>query len=439
MPNYPIFTRPVVYGVSWTKVASPTLTRTDASVGMVANAGVDGDVVVNNFDTAQIYKDITEVTDAFGNVFVRIPKFWIEKRDSANFKSWRISKKQFCQAAYLPKCFLNGTVELDYVDVGKYNASLDVATSTKLVSFANTYPLINKNIVEFRNYAKANGTGYQQLDIHVVDVIQTLFLVEFATLNSQSIFQGWTNGYFGAGATATVTENTVNRIVVTNAIAANFVVGQAISCGTALGGIQVFYGRTITSITTYDVANKALNFDGVAVNVAIGNIVWSSGWKSGFSNSITAKSGSLVSNSDAKHPCVYRGIENIFGSVWQFVDGVNINNSQAWVCPTPASYASNVFASPYLQLGYINLNSNNYPASMGFDSNYPYAMFPLTSGGSSSQYYCDYYYQTSGQRIALLGGSWYYGTGGGLFYWYLNSSSSGAGIDFSARLLKKAL
>ena len=85
-------------------------------------------------------------------------------------------------------------------------------------------------------YALANGAGYQQLDIHVVDVLQVLFLIEFATLNSQSIMAGYTAGEYNATDTATVAENAVNRIVVLNAVAATVVGGQAISVGTSLGG-----------------------------------------------------------------------------------------------------------------------------------------------------------------------------------------------------------
>ena len=69
---------PNTLGVSWDKSSSPTLTRINDSVGMVANAGVDDGSVTNDFDTAMIYKDITEVTDSLGNVFVRIPAFHIK-------------------------------------------------------------------------------------------------------------------------------------------------------------------------------------------------------------------------------------------------------------------------------------------------------------------------------------------------------------------------
>ncbi len=427
-----------IYGVSWLKGSSPTLTRIGDSVGMVAAAGVGITPVTNNFDTADIYKDITEVTDVLGNVFIRIPKFYIKKCDGIGYKTWEISKSAFA-GSYLPWCFWDFTnsVELPYIDVGKYTASL--SGDNKLQSIANAYPLIHKNIVDFRTYAQANGAAYQQLDIHVVDVLQTLFIVEFATLNSQSIMNGFTAGQYNAAHTATVNENAVNRIIVANATAALYAVGQAISVGTSLGGNQIFYGRTITSIDVYDVGNKAITFDGAVVNIAIGNIIYNTGWKNGFSSGIAAKSGSLTSNSDGKNPFIYRGIENIFGNVWQFVDGVNINEYQAWICRNAASYASNVFASPYLQLSFINANADGNPIELGFDANNPFAHFSKTNGGSDSTYYCDYYYRNTGQRIARFGGRWYYGSSAGVFCWDLSNASSDASVGIAGRLLKKPL
>ena len=420
-----------IYGVSWGKVASPALTRTDAAVGMVAAAGVDANVVTNNFDSAEIYKDIVDVTDALGNVFVRIPKVYIEKTSGAT-ATWRISRGPFGNA-YLPKCFGSD----GYTYIGKYNASL--SGTNKLESKSGTYPLINKTIVDNRGYAQANGAGYQQMDIHAVDLLQTLFLIEFATLNSQSIMAGFTAGRYNAADVATATENGANRVVVANATAAFFVVGQAISCGTALGNIQNFYGRTITSITVVDASNKALNFDGAAANIATGNTVWSSGWKSGFSASIAAKSGSPTHLTNGLYPAMYRGIENPWGSVWQFVDGVNIAANQAWVCPTAASYASNLFAAPYEALSYANNNASGYSTALGYDAGHPYAQFPTAVGGDTTTYYSDNYYQAAGNTIALLGGVRSSGALAGLFCWGLAVSSSLASFGIGARLLRKAL
>jgi hypothetical protein len=412
-----------IYGVSWTKVESPTLTRTDDAVGMTAEAGVGSETVTNDFDTAEIYKDIEQVTDDDGNVFIRIPKFYIEKTSEANFASWRISTVSFGDA-YLPKCFVNPAGgEYEYVDVGAYNASLD-SGGTKLESKADTYPLVNKNIVEFRDYAEANGAGYYQLDVHVYDLLQVLFFVEFATLNAQSIMYGFANGRFATEDVATAAENGANRIVVATATAALYEVGQTISIGTSLGGNQIFYGRQITGKTVVDASNTAIEFDGAAVNIAIGNILYNTGQKSGWSAGLAAKSGSLYSNSSGKFSCAYRGIENPWGSVWQFVDGVNINDNQAWVCDTPADYVSNLFASPYKQLSYVNLNAYGYAVEMGLDPDNPSAQFPTSvTGGAATKFYCDFYYPGTGQTIAFVGGRWNNGSYAGPSSWNLTASA----------------
>lgn len=430
-----------IYGVSWDKSSDPTLTRTDDAVGMVANAGVDGSTPQNDFDAAEIYSEITEVVDGLGNTFVRIPKFYIKKTDGVGSKTWQISKDPI-SGGYLPWCFYNFSTSgsYSYIDIGKYTATKD--GSSRLESKVNLYPLINDNIVNFRTYAENNGAGYQQLDIHVIDVLQTLFYVEFATLNSQSIMAGFTTGQYSAAHTLTAdTSPAGNSLVVSNATGANYEIGQAISVGTSLGGNQRFYGRTITNIQvdTPGAGSTTITFDGAAVEMFIGDILYNTGWKNGWSSAVAASSGSIGSNSSGKFPCMYRGIESPWGNVWQFVDGVNINENQAWVCQDADDYASNLFASPYLQLGYVNHNANGYVSEMGFDAADPFAALPTAISGGATTYYSDYYYQNAGQRIARLGGVWSYGTVAGLSCWLLSGTSSGADVTVGGRLLKKAL
>ncbi len=430
-----------IYGVSWDGGSNPALTRTDDAVGMVANVGVSGGGPVDNdFDTAEIFSEITEVTDALGNVFVRIPKVYIEKTATGAARTWRVSKAGPGSMGYLPACFWDFTngVELDYIDVGKYPAGLD--GSSRLTSKAGEYPLISKNIVEFRDYARANGAGYQQLDIHVADLLQVLMIIEFATLDLQSVMAGYTTGQYNAAHVAVITEAAANRIVIANAQAAAYAVEQAISVGTSLGGNQVFYGRTITDITAYDASNMALEFDGDPVDITAGNIVYNTGWRSDFSGWIEASSGSILSNSSGKYPMVYRGIENVYGNVWQFVDGININEWRAWVCRDADEYASNLFASPYEQLAYVNHNANGYVVALGHDPARPFAALATAATGTYADAgYRDYYAQGSGQRIAQLGGHWYYGSAAGPFYWYLYSSSASASVYIGGRLVRKAV
>ena len=431
-----------IFGVRWDKRDSPLLTRTGASRGMVAAAGIGMNLVKNDFDHAPILGEIITEVDTLGNYFQRIPKFYIRKEDVAGYKTIEFCKTQR-PGFYLPWCFWDFTNnrELSYYDHGKYKASKD--GSSKLCSVPNVFPLINDNIVNFRTFAQNNNTGgllgYQQLDIHVVDVLRTLMLVEFANLNIQTVMQGYTTGNYVATHVATVAESGVNRIIIANAFADTYRVGQPISVGTTVGAQNVMTNRTITSIGVYDASNKFIIFDGAPVNVAVGNIVYNSVWKNGFSSGIAASSGSLVAN-DGKSPCVYRGIESPFGDMWQFVDGVNINEYQAWVCKNAAQYASNVFASPYEQLSYVNHNANGYVAEMGFDINNPFAEFAKSiTGADAAKYYADYYYQATGQRIALFGGHWSYGTFAGLSYWDLANSSSSAYPNVGGRLVRKAL
>jgi hypothetical protein len=490
-----------IYGARWDKGATPALTRTDDAVGLTAEAGVDAGVVTNDFDSEDIFGEITEETDTYGNVFCRIPKLYIRKVDGASYKSCQVSKNRL-PGSYLPWCFwdFDASAELDYVDIGKHKATSDGGGTPKLESKPDLYPLVSQNIVTFRTYAQANNTGglegYQLLDIHAIDVLQTLMTVEFATLNMQSVMYGFGAGRYGI-ETELATADTVadNYIVVSNATAANYRVGQTISVGTARYGTQVFYGRTITAIDadTPGAGSTTITFDGDPVSISTGAFLQNTGWKNGFSSAIAASSGSIISNSDGKYPCVYRGIESPYADLWQFVDGLNIDGGstwvtatpysegdivigttttetyrctsghtsdadkrpstgadwadywelyshrQAWVCADADDYASNLFAAPYEQLGYLNHDVNNYVQQMGWDASNPFAALPVSVHTSSTQYYCDYYYQATGPRVARFGGRWFNGASCGPWSWYLSYSSTSALVSIGSRLLKKAL
>jgi hypothetical protein len=445
-----------IYTVTWNKASTPTLTRVGRMGGATVLCGVDATPAVVStvtisgtaIDTYDNYIkktlfDWPEVTDTYGNIFIKIPKTYIGKTDGVGSKTWSASRVSFT-GSYLPKCFYDFTndVELDYILVGKYPASLSTDT-TKLESKPDVFPLVSQNIVQFRALAEANNTGgllgYQQLDVHVVDLLQTLWIIQNATLYSQSKCAGFTSGQYSASHVATATESDANRIIVVNAHADLYAVGQTIGIGTSLGGNQIASNRLITSIDVVDGSNKALSFDGAAVTVTTGNIVYNLAYKNGFSSLFASSYASKVSISTGKHSFAWNGIESLWGNLWQFVDGVNINDRQAWVCENADDYTSNVFASPYLQLSYVNGSTNGYTSEIGYDATHPYAVFPTTIGGDYQTYYTDYYSQNVGQRIAPVGGTWYTGTDSGLFYWFLNFSSSSAGVNLGSRLLKKPL
>lgn len=354
-----------IYTLKYDGSATGGLTRADAAVGLVA--GVDG--AKNDFDGVGPWTKITKVTDSFGNVFVRIPKTYIRKQPNGNGQNWSVSLvspiaipsgqplNDATSGWYLPKCFWDFTnnKELGYVDVGAYEAGL--SSDNKMTSLSGVTAAVSQTISTFRTYARNNNTGslkgYQQLDIHVVDLLQVLFIVEFATLNSQLIMSGATN----------------NSAQVANGLADN---------------IKGTSGTGTSSVMSY------------------------------------------------------RGIENLYGNLFQFVDGINASSNTVYVCDNANNYASDTFAYPY-QSAYTLATSSGYISKMGYSSTYPEVSLPTDTSGSDSTYYSDYAFNGSSNKIFIYGGYWGYASYAGFFYGAWNNSSLVANALTSSRLIKKAL
>lgn len=141
---------------------------------------------------------------------------------------------------------------------------------------------------------------------------------------------------------------------------------------------------------------------------------------------------------DGKTGVVYRGIEDFWGNVWEWVDGVNWNGGTYYVCNNPANYADDT-ATNYTALSYKGATnwSSSYITTEGLDTgNNPHVMLPSAAGsGSESTYYCDACWSSTGWRVFLHGGYWAIGSSCGLFTADLYSASSGSGTDVGSRLL----
>lgn len=161
------------------------------------------------------------------------------------------------------------------------------------------------------------------------------------------------------------------------------------------------------------------------------------GENSGGCDSLGMKSGCLAN--DGLHSVIYRGIEDIFGNMWQIVDGVNIDNCQAYVCYDSEDYAFDVFDGSYHKLGYVNsTTSGQYTKTIGYDENNPLIQLPVEGGAASNTYVTDYYWCTAeadAHRVAWVGGYWSGGLRCGLWYWSCNSASSYTGVSLACRLL----
>jgi hypothetical protein len=149
---------------------------------------------------------------------------------------------------------------------------------------------------------------------------------------------------------------------------------------------------------------------------------------SGNSNAIGDASGNNAGSTSAATESTkylsYRGIENFWGHIMKFVDGISINANAAYVHSTPNEYTDDS-DSNYTLLGTLG-SSGGYirtilPNKRGF--------LPTSADGSSSVGLCDYYEaneDAEGWRVACFGGYAYYGAKAGAFDWILAYDSGPA-------------
>ena len=439
------------YGVRRTLNASSTLLeRLNDGVGLAANVPTDDGAAQNDFDAVYPFNQIKEcIIDATGRIhykgdptyaaaigdwMVEVPLYYVKDVRTATTQDEYFSAFKL-DGYRIPKDFIreDGTV-CQKVYYGRFKTGKDGTTD---VSRPGLVPSNYRDLASFRTGARAKGAGWQEVGINYVkDFLHKLTKVEFANLNSQTVFgPGITSVRYTATDTAVIAGTAVNRFVTTIAIASNFNVGNVINIGTTLGGNNVASMRVITAINALDASNSEIVFDGAAVNIAIGNIIAMVAQKTGQTANLQKPSGKL-SGISGRTSFKWRGIEDPFGNLYEWVDGVLINDNKGYICNKPSLFASTLTAD-YKPLSYINANANGYPFEMGYDENYPEAQFPIAVGAGSSTGYADYYYQNTGLRGAFFGGHASSGAYAGLVYWNLSASPSDAYWYLGGRLLFK--
>lgn len=424
---------------------SPAWERIGDSIGLVAKATKNGETVQNDFDSRYPWSEIIsynydvikkkinayygDPTFKFdgtnGEVLTRIPEFY-----------WKREIINGYEYIYIADYAIAGFNKSEEFSVGRYDACID--EDGKLHSYSGYSPSTNKNITQHRDAAKLLSDEFCMIDYRYF-MLQMLYLVEYANYNSQSqLGNGIIGIRYNANDKAIIAQERTNTIV----IATNdyFKVGQQIAIGTTVDGVSICKDRTITKITEYSkdtTEGTAITFDGDPVNIAIGNIIHACAQKEGGCDSLGMKSGCLAN--DSQHAVIYRGIENIFGNVFNWIDGLNIQNYQAYICRNPKEYISDKFEVPYIKLGYVNCNEKDmYIKKLGFDEKNPDIALPIEIGGGagSSSGMCDFYYSSEGNCVALVGGNFLNGSAAGLWYWTCDSSSVASSLVCGARLLK---
>lgn len=281
---------------------------------------------------------------------------------------------------------------------GNNNSSLDGQYNSFLGR-----PATSISRTSFRSYARKRKSGSTEWNCYTYDVHKTLFwlfVVEYATLNSQASYNS-----------------------------------EPTSEGYRQGGLGV--GVTTLEWDYWTYFNGNYPFVPCGHTDSLGN-------RTGVV-SYTAKNDdeSISKTFDVPR---YRGVENPFGHIWKWTDGCNIQVSasqenggtglsKAFICHNPANFQDSNYAN-YSHVGNIDRVG-------GFIKEVLFGVggeiLPKLAGGGSTTYFCDNHYTnipTSGEALRglLFGGIANHGAHAGLAYAGSTYAPSGSTSNFGSRL-----
>jgi len=365
-----------------------------------------------------------------GNVWVLTPVLWWAfdaSGDSAVtvfVSDTRLSGMSAQPQAYLP----DGSLR-PFMLYAKYAGSNDGEGMMQSVSGAKPW---NRTVSHnsLITQCKTATTGYSGKSIADDWYLKIMFLLKYATKNSQSVLAGCTS--YNYQYTLAAAETGVTRVILMNAQAANLVVGSAMMLGTHSGSdrntaanYNKFDGLRIIKIEAYDEDNSAVYFDTTtAFNTLTTDFLSTSPWWTG-SCDLVEGDGSPTDPTSGKEPFVLQGIETAVG-FYEVVGDVIVSSdgSTGWeicICKDSKNEATSV-TTDYTHTG-------KYMYSDGTDS-WKYPMYPdnasgmlfgASYGASQSTGMCDGSYTnkitTQGTREWL--GLGFLGNGGHAGLWFV--------------------
>ena len=176
------------------------------------------------------------------------------------------------------------------------------------------------------------------------------------------------------------------------------------------------------------------------MDIAEGNVIWSCVQKTGETTAMRSPNGCLEDPEgptgiklSGRRAVRFLWIEDWFGNMWQFRDGVNIKNRQHYCCNKRASYADDTYTGDYEKIGYVCPTSDGYIKKMGFDSLHPEYEMTVEVGGGADSYIGDYYYQSEGGTLVISGGNVDNGTAAGPFCRYCINGTGNTAWSFGGR------
>ena len=176
----------LIYGVEWDGSSSPAMTRTDTSADFVDPvpyyAGMT-ETPSSPFDNIMPWSGMQIVDDPIIGKIVSIPKFYYKREITNNSYKLQISPNKPDNTWLVSPAHMDrgdGQGERDVVYVGRYH----VNDQGKSVTGANPKTELPQSM--FGTLIHNNGSEYWMYDVPMLETIRMLYLVEYATLDSQS-------------------------------------------------------------------------------------------------------------------------------------------------------------------------------------------------------------------------------------------------------------
>lgn len=334
------------------------------------------------------------LTGADGQVMVEIP---------AHYRKCSLNSAQGYMDVEISLYPFEGAIPVPRYLVGAYEASLDrdnnllssVVNKTAAFRGGNnnadwdgTYrsllglPATYINLTSFRQYGRNRGTGWGCYDWNAHLAIYWLFAIEYATLNSQKAF------------TSTLTSEGFHQ-----------------------GGL----GYGVTKFSNWSIYNSY-------------NPIIPCGFTNGLGNNtgvvtftLTPKQAEAYGSEHSESVPSYRGIENPFGHILKWTDGVlgkgvNGEYQEIYASRDPSQYASAINDS-YVDMGRKAPNDGFCKAILASDPSHPQEkrvygdIFARDDSGSSDTFFCDYHAHANTNDIIyglVVGGGASYGLYEGL-------------------------
>ena len=146
----------------------------------------------------------------------------------------------------------------------------------------------------------------------------------------------------------------------------------------------------------------------------------------------TNTKGIIFGETGGKQQVCFLGIEDFYGNIFQWVDGMFHNNSYQ-VTVTPDNKTFNDNGSGFKNVGKF-VNSNIYGKISKVAHTNEGGYFPKECNGSDTTYYCDYG-NSYGGYFARFGGYWNDGLFAGAFYLLVGYSPSNSDSNLGSRLV----